>query len=216
MKQSKTNLARSTAYNVALSLSLFCFSNQVMAHMTTYKGGISFMQMASPNMAATELNYSFSYKSALVYRHLRWLPKNSVDFETRNIGQANFLLKRWYHPDYQGNLNFGLGYGDKDTSIYQLEADWESRSYYILAEHQVMEQKGQNSIRMQKLRLGAAPYIGESGDLHSWLIFQYAKNEAMADPESLTPFLRLYYQSILFEIGYSFDSELNFNLMTHF
>ena len=192
---------------------------QSNAHMVIYKDGLGIMSMSSQEYSQTDVNYSLSHRIAVLYRHFRWLPDRAVqddDFETRNIGQVNFLLKRWNNYDSQGNVYAGVGYGDHETASYQFEADWEDREYYIAAQYQALDFDVGETMEVQKFRLGAAPYVGKSGDLHSWFILQYAKNTALEDEDSLTPILRLFYQTVLMEVGYSFDGDFSLGLMFHF
>lgn len=189
------------------------------AHMVIYKDGIGIMSNASQEHSNFDVNYSLSHRIAVLYRHFRWLPEGAInddDFEARNIGQVNFLLKRWNNMDSQGNVYAGVGYGEKDTASYQFEADWEDREYYIAAQYQALDPEIGKSMEISKLRIGAAPYVGSSGDLHSWLIMQYSKNTILENKESLTPILRLFYQTVLVEMGYSFDGDFSLGLMFHF
>ena len=137
--------------------------------------------------------------------------------------QANALLKRWNFPDSQGNVYFGAAVGDRGHSLYKFDIDWEDRRYYIAAAHEQAYRDADNSVSvggdrawdMSKLRLGYAPYVAESGQLHTWFMLQYSRNSLAPKPDALTPLMRIFYQNVLFEIGSSFRGDAYLTLMTH-
>ena len=69
----------------------------------------------------------------------------------------------------------------------------------------------------QKARLGIAPYIGDYGDLHTWLMLEASHQpDYSGDTFIVTPLVRLFKGTTLVELGYSSDHRLLFNWVLRF
>lgn len=199
-----------------LAVATFLGAIQVSAHMVTYKDGIALNSMMSPDFGIFKTAYTFHPRFSVSYEYLSW--KNGLHLQSESdlsVAQVNALVKRWYSRDSQGNIYAGIGGGEDDTFSYQVEADWEDRKYYIVGGYRVLDTSQADRVELVKARLGFAPYVANTGALHTWLIAEYMKNDLMDDKESLTPFIRMFHQNILIELGYSFDHQFRFNFMIH-
>lgn len=135
--------------------------------------------------------------------------------------EFNWLAKRWNNPDSQANVYFlsGLGVsndnGDERLGGFGgLEADWESRRYYVSYENRYTDAgKEVRQEFQQKGRVGIAPYIAESGSLHSWLMLQVDHFPEDKDPWTVTPLVRVFKGDYLAEAGVSNNGRFLFNLM---
>lgn len=127
-----------------------------------------------------------SYWAILHYTPERWI---SVGTRTEAFkdgwvfsgAQVNLLAKRWNHEQWQANIYIrsaaGLasttdrGRNKMDAAAFTgFSADWEDRRYFIMYENSFMYAGGIESYFDQKVRLGIAPYIGDFGDIHTWLM----------------------------------------------
>ena len=68
----------------------------------------------------------------------------------------------------------------------------------------------------QKIKLGIAPYIGDYGDLHTWLMIEINNYPESADVLTITPLVRLFYQTHLIEIGSNDKNKFLFNYTIRF
>ena len=68
----------------------------------------------------------------------------------------------------------------------------------------------------QKARLGVAPYVGDYGDLHTWLMLQVDHHPKQSDNITFTPMVRLFKSETLVEAGLSDDGDVLFNWILRF
>jgi hypothetical protein len=124
------------------------------------------------------------------------------------------LAKRWFGKDYQGNLYFhgGIGvasgvYGNPlrdETAVYGgIMADWETRSLFAGYRSRYLDAGHFGDQFMHAARVGYAPYEGDSGDLHTWLILEIDHRPAEEVPITATPLVRLFKGPLLLEVGYN-------------
>ena len=69
---------------------------------------------------------------------------------------------------------------------------------------------------LQSARLGIAPYIGDYGDLHTWLMVELWHIPDNDDQFTLTPLVRFFKDVHLVEVGISTDGDLLFNWIIRF
>lgn len=167
--------------------------------------------------------HSFTSKFSLAARYLRLQTKEGE--RTFYVPQANFLLKRWNELDSQANVYLSLGHGGekinssfKNTSSAAIEADWESRKYYVSFREDTLfsHQNSDRNIYQTKVRAGFAPYLAEFDEMNTWFILQADTSNKMGDEFKLTPFIRLFYHNVLTEFGVSSKGDAQFNFMVHF
>jgi hypothetical protein len=124
------------------------------------------------------------------------------------------LAKRWFGKDYQGNLYFhgGIGvasgvYGNPlrdETAVYGgIMADWETRSLFAGYRSRYLDAGHFGDQFMHAARVGYAPYEGDSGDLHTWLMLEIDHRPAEEVPITATPLVRLFKGPLLLEVGYN-------------
>jgi hypothetical protein len=128
--------------------------------------------------------------------------------------QPTFLAKRWFGRDYQANLYFSGGVGtaerrtarvaDSDTAKFVgVMADWETRSLFVSYEGRRMNLGQLGSQTMHAARVGWAPYEGDTGALHTWLMLEVDRREHLDERTSVTPLLRFFKGPALLEVGYN-------------
>lgn len=206
----------------ALALWL-CATSAVWAKPVSYAGGWSAMQMNDADMHSVGVSYSPTSEYSVGYlgeyrRNTDWMYQGS---------QINLLLKRINMPKSQANfyLKSGIGaaladpFGRAETTSAAafggLLADWEDRRLFVSYENTGMYAGNIDSFFEQKARVGVAPYIGDYGDLHTWLMLE-VKHEATKDNITYTPLLRFFYGNVLAEIGASNEEKIFTHLMINF
>lgn len=139
------------------------------------------------------------------------------------IPRMSWLVKRWNETDSQTNIYVygGVGAarkGDLTEPAVEaaIESDYETRSIYLSGKAQVIAAKNFNTLAVYQLQAGFAPYVGESNELHSWLLarVQYLP---FAPEQSVRvgPALRMFYKNVLWELGVTTRGNWNFNFMVH-
>lgn len=173
------------------------------ARPITYPGGTSIMAMHDPAMSMTGFDYTLNREwalgAAIIYDR---------EDELTLAGPTVTRGWRWNWPDSQANVYAsgaaGVATGDGATrpaAWSALSADWEDRRYYVQAGTSVQAiADGPDRLR-NTARVGVAPYIAESGGLHSWLMLQADHTPGTRQAWSVTPLLRQFRGSHLWEVG---------------
>jgi hypothetical protein len=145
-----------------------------------------------------------------------------------NTVQMNNLLKRWNKRDSQANLYLksGIGFaysdagdfdGETDAAAFTgIAADWEDRRYFISYENRYIEAGDIADGYKQSARVGIAPYIGDYGDLHTWLMLQVDHSPESDEKVTVTPLVRLFKDVHLMEAGISNQGDVLFNYVIRF
>ncbi len=137
----------------------------------------------------------------------------------------NNRLWRDNQPDAQANLYLlnGLGYalhnGSNNTSLAAftgIEADWENRRFFTNYQNKLTYAGDIDSEFSQSVRIGVAPYIGEAGDLHTWLMLQTDHRPEGEHHFEITPLVRLFKGTNLVEAGISNQGTVLFNYTHQF
>lgn len=191
------------------------------ARPVSYPGGWTLMQLNNGDMSSVHAHYSPTFQDSIgVYSERNW----GKDWHFTGL-QYNRLLKRWNGDTSQGNLYFKAGVGQADpfgsdsaelAGFLGIAADWETRRWFVSYEGRAYG-LGFGQDARQSARVGVAPYIGDYGDLHTWLMLQ-VENDPEADTTTkLTPLVRFFYDVQLLEIGYTpEDEELMLNWIIRF
>ena len=177
------------------------------------------MLMNDKDSNSSHIHYSPSAKYSVGWRHeyLRE-PKAHVDSL-----QLNNLLKRWNKPKEQANLylksGVGVAYdsGDADLAAFTgIAADWETRRLFTSYENRFFWAGDTDRFITHKARVGVAPYVGDYGDLHTWLMLQTDYDAGKDDSFSVTPLVRFFKDTTMLEAGYNFDNGLMLNFIQRF
>jgi len=211
-------MAKNTIFSLIITLFL---APSLGAHPVSFKGGYSFMAFHQADMTDWQLLYTFHPRSAIGVDYI----KDSMEPESRYflIPRLSWLVKRWNSLESQGNLYVYGGVGvarqgalTQAAALGAVEADYETQEVYVSGKATQLRAEHLNALEIYQLRAGFAPYVGESGDLHAWLIgqAQYLPNATM---ESLRvgPVLRLFHRNVLWELGLTTQGSWNFNFMVH-
>jgi hypothetical protein len=182
------------------------------ARPVSYPGGWTAMQMNNGDMSSVHLHYSPTFKDSIgLYSERNW----GEDWHFTGV-QYNRLVKRWNTPSSQANLYFKAAAGQADpfgdgadveaAGFVGVGADWETRRWFVSYEGRAYD-LGFDQDARQSARIGVAPYIGDYGDLHTWLMLQVENQPEAETPTTLTPLVRFFYDVQLLEIGYTPETE---------
>jgi len=69
---------------------------------------------------------------------------------------------------------------------------------------------------MQKGRVGIAPYIGDYGDTHTWLMLEVEHNPKGKEEFIVTPLIRLFKDVYMLEAGVSSNEDILLNAVIRF
>lgn len=194
------------------------------ARPVSYAGGWMVMQSNDADSHALEVDYSPTSRYALGYLGEYWRDK---DWQFHGV-QANWLAKRWNMPASQANIfakaAMGAAYSDaggwdgkhEPAGSLSISADWEDRRFYASYESRYVEAGDIDHFFMQKARVGIAPYIGDYGDLHTWLMLEVSHNPTRPDAVTLTPMIRMFKGDYLAELGINDNGDVLFNWTVQF
>lgn len=96
-----------------------------------------------------------------------------------------------------------FGKDPKAAVMGGVEADWENRRFLVLGQVKGFAADGGRKALNWRGRVGVAPYIGEYGDLHTWLMLQVDNRPTYKDPVLVTGLVRFFKGPVLVEIGAS-------------
>jgi len=198
------------------------------ARPISYSGGYTLMMESNNMQDSVYYHYSPSYKYSLGIQQIKDKYFNS----NYSYLRLTYLLNRRNTKNSQRNLYLqsGLSSDGLDHYFYGTHGDWETRRLYagfgykktMMETLDYIEQYLQVGVVMetldyieQYLQVGVAPYIGEYGDLHTWLMFKAKKNDLTSDWDTY-PVLKFFKGNALVEFGYSDTSNWDIHLMYRF
>ena len=194
-----------------LALSIFAaLSHAVQARPVSYAGGWTIIGESDRQLSSVLVHYTPSPNMSL---GLRTEVNRDSDFAIYSV-HPTLLAKRWFGGDYQGNLYFhgGIGVasginnrpGSDQMALYGgVMADWETRSLFVGYRNRYLEAGDYANQFMQAARVGFAPYEGDSGDLHTWLMLEIDHRPSDPDSVTATPLIRFFKGPLLVEAGYN-------------
>lgn len=136
--------------------------------------------------------------------------------------QFNRLIKRWNNPDSQANVygRFALGHvsdestlnRDSDRGVFLgASADWETRRWFVEGAYEYWDFGRFGLERTYHGRVGVAPYIANTGALHTWFMvethYRPDRNPLDGDKGGATALVRFFKGPHLVEIGVDNEAE---------
>ncbi len=182
----------------------------VQARPVSYEGGWTVIEETDRQSTALWVHYTLNPKLSLGYRG-EWDRREDALF---NGAQATYLVRRWFGQDYQGNLyafgGAGIaealgdgGTGSRAAGFAGVLADWETRRWFVSYKARGFEAGEVDGSFFQAARLGVAPYIANTGALHTWLMMEVDHRPDNDTPIGITPLVRLFKGPALLELGWS-------------
>lgn len=200
------------------------YAGTAHARPVSYAGGWMVMQKNDSDSHSVEVGYSPTSRYAIAYVGEYW---RKQDWHFQGL-ELNWLAKRWNLPASQANIfvKSALGTAYSDAGAWDGETepagslgfsvDWEDRRYYTSYESRYVEAGDIDHFFSQKARVGIAPYVGDYGDLHTWLMLEVSHNPTRPDAVLLTPMLRMFKGDYLGELGISSNGDVLFNWTVQF
>jgi len=193
----------------AVLLAAFLFAEAAYARPVSYPGGWTLMQRNNGDRSAIHAHYSpTSFDSIGVYIEKNW------DQDVTFTGlQYNRLVKRFNGTSSQANLYAKVGIGQADpfgrdgaelAGFVEFAADWETRRWFTEYRLRASDFADNETVH-HNARLGVAPYIGDYGDLHTWLMVEVQNHPDGDKPITTTPLIRFFKGVQMIELGYTVE-----------
>lgn len=185
-------------------------AHTAQARPVSYPDGWTVMQMHDENATSLHVHYS-----PTAFQSIGAYVEKQSDHDTTLSGiKYNRLLKRVNKKGSQANVylktfvgNANQGDENAIAGSAALAADWETRRYFVSYEAHAESAESIDSSFHQTGRVGIAPYIGDYGDLHTWLMLQMNHRPDDKDGTlNATPLVRLFKGRNMLEAGVNLDS----------
>lgn len=204
-------MARALAAVAAFAL---CAHTGAEARPVSYEGGWTVIEETDRQSTSLWVHYTLNPNLSLGWRS-EW--DRQEDF-VLNGPQATYLVKRWFGENYQANIyafaggGVVSGIGDNDlganaAGFAGAVADWETRRLFASYRARLLEGGGMDASFMQAARIGYAPYEGDTGDLHTWLMIEVDHRPDNARTVGVTPLVRFFKGAALLELGWSITDD---------
>lgn len=204
-------MARYTCAVAALGCGLaVAITTPALARPVSYQGGWTIIEETNRQNTSFWLHYTLNPKLSVGYRG-EWDRQMDVMF---NGGQATYLVNRWFGENYQGNVyafaGAGVAEGVNDNpasaafaSFAGVMADWETRRWFASYQARAFDAGEVDKSFAHRGKVGVAPYVGNTGDLHTWLMVEVDHRPDNANPVGVTPMVRFFTGPTLLELGWS-------------
>jgi len=196
-----------------LLMLLSLFSGAAHARPVSYPDAWTIMLRNDVNQNSAHIHYTLDTQHSL---GLRMRYDREGDF-TFTGAQLNRLMKRWNKVDSQANLYGRIALGqvtdnldshelrlkrDSDEAIFLgVSGDWETRRYFVSAAAEHWDNGRFGEFSSFHSRLGIAPYVANTGALHTWIMVEGHHRPESHDKLAASAILRFFKGPGLLEIG---------------
>ena len=182
------------------------------ARPISYSGGSTIMSFSDNIKDSLYYHYSPSYKYSVGIENIR----DKYFNDNYSYVRFTYLLNRKNTENSQRNLYLQSGISSKGFNefFYGMHGDWETRRLFVgfgLKE----TKKKIHDYSEQYYQIGVAPYLGDYGDLHTWIMIK-AKENSLENKWSTYPVLKFFKGNVLVEFGYGEKTEWDVHLMYRF
>ncbi len=197
------------AFSVLSAVGL-CLATSALARPVSYPEAWTLIEETDRQTTSLWVHYTLNPKWSVGARS-EWDRQEDYLF---NGLQATYLAKRWFGENYQANL-YGIGgvgvvhdlddtaQRDGAAGFVGALADWETRRLFTSYRLRYLDTDGPGDSFVQAARIGFAPYEGDTGDLHTWLMVEVDHRPNNQDEIGVTPLLRFFKGAALLEVGWS-------------
>jgi len=198
-------------YKIIILVFLMVFNAD--ARPISYSGGTTIMYKSDTFNDSIYLHYSPTYKYSIGLERVN----NKFYKNTENYFRFTYLVNRKNTDISQRNLYFqsGVLVDDADGFFYGMHGDWETRRWFSGFGYKDTKNTFGQDYTDQYIQLGVAPYVGDYGDLHTWIMIKTKKN-SLTNTQSTYPELKFFKGSTLVKFGYSDKTEWDLHLMYRF
>ncbi len=195
---------------VVIILSILSF--ELHARPISYSGGSTIMAFSDNMKNSLYYHYSPSYKYSIGIEDI----KDKYFKDDYSYLRFTYLLNRKNTQISQRNLYFQSGVSSKgyDEFFYGMHGDWETRRLFVGFGIKETE-KNMQDFSEQFYQVGVAPYLGDYGDLHTWIMLK-TKENSLDNKRSTYPVLKFFKGNCLVEFGYNNKTEWDIHLMYRF
>lgn len=185
----------------------------IEARPISYSGGSTIMIKSDSLSNSTYFHYSPSFKYSIGIENTN----NKIFKDNKNYIRFTYLLNRKNALNSQRNLYFqsGIDAGNKNNHFYGAHGDWETRRWFAGFGYKNIQSKTNNDYENKYIQFGVAPYIGDYGDFHTWLMVKTRKS-SLTKNTSTYPILKFFSGDALVEIGYDNRTNWDLHLMYRF
>jgi hypothetical protein len=191
---------------------LFFVITFIEARPISYSGGSTFIS-SSDNMKD-----SIYYHYSPIHKYSIGIESVSDKFFDKDFTYLRFtyLLNRKNTKYSQRNLYFqsAITMDNLNENFYGIHGDWETRRFFSGFGYKKIINNYKDHAE-QYYQLGIAPYIGEYGDFHTWIMLKSKKNSLISNWETF-PVLKFFKGNFLIEIGYDSDIDWDIQMMYRF
>ena len=182
------------------------------ARPISYSGGSTIMSFSDNIKDSLYYHYSPSYKYSVGIENI----SDKYFDDNYSYVRFTYLLNRKNTENSQRNLYLQSGISSKGFNefFYGMHGDWETRRLFVgfgLKE----TKKKIHDYSEQYYQIGVAPYLGDYGDLHTWIMIK-AKENSLQNKWSTYPVLKFFKGNVLVEFGYGEKTEWDVHLMYRF
>jgi len=181
----------------------------------SYVEGVMVMQENDETGHSISADYTITPRFAVGW-YDKW--EESGKLYSEHGPEFNSLIKRWNLPDGQANIFNSTGAGvaidgskNRGAAWTDFLADYETRRIFSSYEIRAMYADSIESSIWQRARIGFAPYAANYNDVATWFMLQVDDHPNKNDTLVVTPLVRLFYKTMLAEIGYSSNNRLMLN-----
>ena len=191
---------------------LIFFVVSAEARPISYSGGSTLMMMSDNMKDSFYYHYSPSYKFSIGIEAI----EDQVFNKDFSYVRFTYLLNRKNTLHSQRNLYFQSGVSSEgmDSHFIGTHGDWETRRLFIGFGYKEVFNKI-NDYTEKFIQTGFAPYIGEYGDLHTWLMIK-SKHNSLSNEWNTFPVLKFFKGNFLVEFGYDSQADWDIHLMYRF
>ena len=182
------------------------------ARPISYSGGSTIMSFSDNIKDSLYYHYSPSYKYSVGIENIR----DKYFNDNYSYVRFTYLLNRKNTENSQRNLYFQSGINSEgfNKSFYGMHGDWETRRLFVGFGLKETKRKI-HDYSEQYYQIGVAPYLGDYGDLHTWIMIK-AKENSLENKWSTYPVLKFFKGNVLVEFGYGEKTEWDVHLMYRF
>jgi hypothetical protein len=182
------------------------------ARPISYSGGSTIMSFSDNIKDSLYYHYSPSYKYSVGIENIR----DKYFNDNYSYVRFTYLLNRKNTENSQRNLYLQSGISSEGFNkfFYGMHGDWETRRLFVGFGLKETKRKI-HDYSEQYYQIGVAPYLGDYGDLHTWIMIK-AKENSLENKWSTYPVLKFFKGNVLMEFGYGEKTEWDVHLMYRF
>ncbi len=207
-----------------VSLCLGSSASAFAASPISYDGGVTLIEETDRESTSLGVHLTVDPRLAVGLRS-EWDRHNDALLSGVRV---TGLVHRWHGRNYQANIyasfDTGVAHGVGENVARAepfvggvISADWETRRWFLSYMAHAYEAGDVGSTVAQMGRIGFAPYVADTGALHTWLMVEIDHRPDNPDEIGVTPLVRFFKDDALLELGWSVtDDRPLANLMYRF